>query len=302
MAKSVFLTGGTGFVGRYLARLLLRSGYRVVCLTRNRHWHEPAAVDFVHGALTDSNACERVMQDCDTVLHLAGATGKQARSAYFQVNRDGTAALIQNAKRAGVKRFVFISTIAVKFPDISRYFYAQSKQQAETLVAESGLDWTIIRPTMIFGPGSATMAALNRLATLPYIPVFGNGRASLQPVFVEDLVQMIAAVAEGTGFTLRTVEIGGPEVISVQQLLERMRYAAGLGKSRIVHLPFKPIAFTLRMMEPILQPLLPVTEGQLISLVNDGTAAPDPLLSSWLPGMQTIDKMLQFRKTENGSA
>jgi nucleoside-diphosphate-sugar epimerase len=303
MGDSICITGASGFLGTRLLDRLQRSGRKLACLGRRKPIAASGKVEFIEGDLLDRGTVRRAVEGCGTVVHLAAVTGKQSPGEYFRVNRDGTEVLASEARRAGVGRFLYISTIAVKFPDISRYHYAQSKQQAEAIVAASGLPWTIIRPTMIFGPGSPVFEGLKRLASLPVVPIFGNGRARVQPVFVGDLASVIATLAEADEFAGRTIEVGGPDVLSIGQLLLRIRNAAGIPNGRVIHLPVGPIAACLSLLEPMMRQLLPVTAGQLASFTSDGTAAPDPCVARWQAGMRGVEEMLRATAKERaGSA
>ena len=177
---TVFLTGGSGFVGRRVASLLEARGHRVAQLIR-RGPHE--------GDLLDDESHAQLMQGADVVVHLAAATGKVPPAEYARTNVEGTGSILRAANRAGVPRVLFISTIAVKFSDTSRYFYAESKAKAERLVASSGLRYTIVRPTMVGGAGSPVITGLARLAGLPLIPVFGGASCRVQPIARDDLAQ-----------------------------------------------------------------------------------------------------------------
>ncbi len=300
MAVSIFLTGGSGFLGRRVLDRLKAQNVRVVCLVRKRPAIRSETIEFIPGELADRDSYSEALRKCDVILHLAAATGKNAPGEYFRVNRDGTAALLLEAKRAGISRFTYVSSIAAGFRDISKYPYAQSKRQAESLVSESGLHWTIIRPTMIFGPESPVLAGLRRLAALPVMPVFGNGRALVQPIFVDDLADVMTATLQDDPGE-RTFEIGGPEVLSIEELLCRIRGALGIRSRRIVHLPAEPLAAVLEWIEPALRSILPISAGQLASFTNDGVAMPDRAPGEWPAGLRGIDEMLQVLTT-NGSA
>jgi NADH dehydrogenase len=292
MERSILLTGASGFLGsRLLGRVAARRA-RVVCLGRRRPAAGAANIEFVSGDLLHVESCRRALAGCDTVLHLAAATGKHPRAEYFRINRGGTEVLLRQAREAGVARFLYVSTIAAKFNDRAHYHYAESKEQAEELVRESGLNWTIIRPTMIFGPGSPVQGGLERIASFPVIPVFGNGRTPVQPIFVEDAADAIARVLDSSLFDRRIVEIGGPEVLGIEELLLRMRRVAGVGNRRAIHLPVGPLAACLAAIEPVLRPLLPITAGQLASFKNAGTAAHDCSVADWQSGMRRVDQML----------
>jgi nucleoside-diphosphate-sugar epimerase len=291
---SIFLTGANGFVGRRLLPLLASCpNRRVVCLVRSKPAGSQANnVEFVVGDLLDSPAYADALASCDAVIHLAAATGKQAPADYFRINRDGSQTLVTAAERAGARRFVHVSTIAVNFPDKSHYPYAQSKQQAEVAIRQSSLEWTIVRPTMILGTNAPALEGLARLAALPLVPMFGDGRNPVQPILAEDLAAFLLATLEGETLIGRTLEVGGPQVLSIENLLLRIRCAIGKGSVRVVHLPARPLATCLAWVEPWLRPLLPLTAGQLASFTNPGSIAPDAWVEARQMGMKNVEEML----------
>ncbi len=291
----IFLTGATGFLGsRVLTRLSRNPQQTVICLIRGTPPSgHPPNVHFVRGDLLEPALYTQALTECDTVLHLAAATGKNAPAEYMRVNRDGTKALLDAARRAGVERFLFVSTIAVKFPDKSHYYYAQSKQLAEEAIMQSEMQWTIVRPTMIFGSGSPVLEGLARLATLPLVPVFGDGRALVQPIFVDDLADCLTEMCDTRDLAGQTIEIGAPEVLSIENLLLRIRR----GKTTVLHLPARPISVSLGFLETFLRPVLPITAGQLCSFTNDGTITASPWVRDRQTRMKGIDEMLGLSQT-----
>jgi nucleoside-diphosphate-sugar epimerase len=304
MAGSIFLTGANGFLGsRVLSRLSGVADRKIVCLSRRKSaGNQCENVEFVQGDLLNREDYARALAGCDIVIHLAAATGKHTPVEYLRVNRDGTEALVLEARQAGVQRFLHVSTIAVKFRDKSRYYYAQSKQQAEAVVAQSGLRWTIVRPTIILGRIAPALESLSRLAALPVVPVFGDGRTLVQPVFVDDLAACLVAILEEDVFDGQTMEIGGPEVLSIEDLLLRIRRVQGGRRARVIHLPARFIATCLGWMEPFLGPLLPFTAGQLASFTNPGTITPDPWVSRQQTRMKNVNEILQSLANEHGPA
>jgi nucleoside-diphosphate-sugar epimerase len=304
MTGSIFLTGATGYLGSRLLSCLTADGNRrIVCLCRRKPADCPSGnVEFVQGNLLDREDYADAIAGCDTVVHLAAATGKHAPAEYMRINRDGTEALAIEARRAGVQRFLYVSTIAVKFLDKSRYPYAQSKEQAEGIVVKSGLRWVIARPTLILGKNAPGLISLSRLAGLPIVPVFGDGRTLVQPVFVDDLAACLAAILKDDRFEGQTIEIGGPEVLSIEDLLLSIRRARGGRGWPVMHLPARPIAACLGWMEPFLRPLLPFTAGQLASFSNVGTIDPDPWVEQQQVKMKSVDEMLQSVANEQSPA
>ena len=155
---------------------------------------------------------------------------------------------------------------------------------------------------MILGKNAPVLASLARLAALPVVPVFGDGRVPVQPVFVDDLADCLAALLDEEGFDGATLEIGGPEVLTIEDLLLRIRRAGGKPPGPVVHLPARAIARGLGWMEPLFLPLLPFTAGQLASFSNAGATAPHP----WVAGRQNrmigVNEMLGMPANEYASA
>ncbi len=294
---SLFLTGGTGFVGRaLLARLLARPAGDVTCLVR-----DPARLVLPAGGrtprvvrddLSNVEALAAAMQGCDVVLHLAASTGKATAAAHQHANLEGTRTLIAAARQAGVPRFIYVSTIAAGFPDQRFYPYAASKAAAEVAVRESGLDWTIIRPTIVLGPGSPIGTAFAKLAGGPAVMMFGNGRARVQPIDVGDLADLLVAVLDSAAVSHQTIDAGGPQAISFEELLTGVRQRLRGTRTPVLHLPLTPLRYALATLEPLLFPVLPLTAGQLAAFANDSVARPHPLTTALRPGMRSIDQML----------
>lgn len=270
----LFITGGSGFVGTALLRRLAeRAVADAAVLTRSHGGTgtEGPGWRWLYGDLLDSSSYRTALERGGTVLHLAAATGRASARRHREVNVEGTSRLLAAARRAGSGRIVYVSSIAARFEDIRYYPYAAAKREAERLVRESGIPYTIVRPTMVFGPGSPVEQGLRRLATAPVPFVFGSGDVRVQPVDVEVLAQRLIEVVEATDASGDVLEIGGPEILSLNELLERLRRASGKGPARIRHIPVRPVRAILAGIEAVIGPRLPITAGQLASFINDGT-------------------------------
>lgn len=292
MPHGLFITGANGFVGRCLLRRLDPALYgKVVCLTRRPEaLKDHAGIELVAADLLDSGSYGDALAGCDTVLHLAAVTGKARPAEYFRVNRDGTQALLDQCRTHGVRNFLHVSSIAAGFKNVRRYWYAQSKREAEAAVAASGLAYTIVRPTVILGPGSPVWQSFAKLAKLPVTPVFGKGTAKIQPIDVEDLADCLLALVREGSFRNETLDLGGPEAVGIEEFLRGARRTLLGREARVVHVPLRPTQVFLGLLEPLLLPLLPVTAGQLASFGEDGTAAPNRLCPH--DRMKTIQEML----------
>jgi uncharacterized protein YbjT (DUF2867 family) len=188
--KTIAVTGGTGFVGSHLLRLSLGEGYDVRALTRG--WKPPEeGIAWVDGALDRPESLAKLAQDADAVIHIAGLINAD-RPAFEAVNVVGTAAMIDAARKAGVRRFIHVSSLAAREPELSAYGW--SKERSERVVAASGLQWTIIRPPAVYGPGDRETLELFRMARRGLVALPPFGRFSL--IHVEDLCRLILAVLD----------------------------------------------------------------------------------------------------------
>ncbi|MBI3665243.1 MAG: NAD-dependent epimerase/dehydratase family protein [Acidobacteria bacterium] len=302
MPTSLFITGASGYVGRRLLSLIDPATYRTIyCLTRSglpsRQPEPEAKMHWVTGDLLDSAAYAGPLACCDAVVHLAALTGKHKAAAYFRVNTEGTRVLVDACRKAGVRNFLHVSTIAVKFRDQSRYYYAQSKKLGEEIVAQSDLRFTILRPTIVVGNRAPVLESLCRLARAPWIPLFGGGQVEVQPIYVDDLIHSILSILDEEMFENQTLDLGGPEVLSMEDMLIRLRRALGRKEARLVRIPVGLIRPFLALFEKLFLPIMPLTAGQLASFANDGTIESNPFFERLRPRMKSFDEALRLATT-----
>jgi uncharacterized protein YbjT (DUF2867 family) len=186
--RTLAVTGGTGFVGRHLLRMAAAAGYEVRALTRRAQEPEEG-ITWVEGALDRPETLAALCEGADAVIHIAGLINGD-RAAFEAVNAGGTAAMIDAARKAGVRRFVHVSSLAAREPDLSAYGW--SKAKSERIVAASGLDWTILRPPAVYGPGDRETMELFRMARRGLVALPPHGRFSV--IHVADLCRLILAV------------------------------------------------------------------------------------------------------------
>jgi NADH dehydrogenase len=301
MGRPIFITGAGGFAGRRVLARLQALGGPVIALDRSGSLASasaPPQLAVVRGDLTRPESYRAALAGCDTVVHLAAATGRAAADLHARINVDGTAALVDACREAGVSRLLFVSSIAAGFPDLRGYAYGRSKRDAEDVVRRSGLRLAIVRPTMIFGPGSPVQASLERLATLPAAVVPGRGTVRVQPIEVDDVARAIVEVISLDWFDGETFEIGGRDTVTVDQLLLRMRRVRRPDAQRIVHVPLALLQPPLRAAELIgLLRVLPLSAGQLTSFAVDGVASPNALQDR-LRDAAGLDTMLEAAGAE----
>jgi uncharacterized protein YbjT (DUF2867 family) len=199
--RTLAITGGTGFVGSHLLRLALAEGYDVRALTRG--WKPPEDdIAWVDGALDRPDTLAKLAAGADAIVHVAGAINAPDRSGFEAVNVAGTAAMIDAARKAGVRRFVHISSLAAREPGLSDYGW--SKARSERLVAASGLEWTIVRPPAVYGPGDRETFELFKMARRGLVALPPGGRFSV--IHVEDLCRLILALLDDSDSWSETYE------------------------------------------------------------------------------------------------
>jgi len=187
----IAVTGGTGFVGSHLVDAALAAGHEVIALTR-RDQPPRERVSWISGDLHDRAALERLVDEADAVIHVAGVISAQGAAAFEKGNVEGTLAMLAAATAGGVRRFVHVSSLAAREPNLS--LYGASKAKAEGLVHGSGLDWAIVRPPAVYGPGDRETLELFRMARLGVMLMPPKGRVSL--IHVDDLARLLLALAD----------------------------------------------------------------------------------------------------------
>lgn len=189
--RTLAVTGGTGFVGSHLLRIAVAAGFEVRALTRG--WKPPEeGIDWIDGALDRPDSLFKLCVGADAVVHVAGAINAPDRAGFERVNVAGTAAMIDAARKAKLRRFVHVSSLAAREPKLSDYGW--SKAKSERLVAASGLDWTILRAPAVYGPGDRETFELFRMARRGFVPLPPRGRLSL--LHAEDLSRLILVLLD----------------------------------------------------------------------------------------------------------
>jgi len=192
------ITGGTGFLGGHVLREAAARGLAVTALARSAQLPGPG-VRWIEGSLEDHPSLAALVEGADAVIHIAGAINTPTLAGFVAANVTGTASLLTAAEAAGVRRFVHVSSLSAREPDLSNYGW--SKAASEALIARSSLDWTIVRPPAIYGAGDREMLELFRIAKRRgIVPLPPRGRLSL--IEAGDLARLLldlAPAAEAAG-------------------------------------------------------------------------------------------------------
>ncbi len=282
--STIVVTGASGFVGSHVVPHLIASGHRVVAPVRNE-----AAADLVRGRLAESRRAAlecrpgdvdrpetlpAALAGADAVVHLAALPRDwNGGRDLARVNTEGTRHVLDAARAAGVRRFVHLGALGVA--DDPTLHYASSKARAERLVAESGLDWTILKPSLLWGPGDGFFNILADLVRISpgVMPITGSGASRFQPLSVDDLARVVGLCLERPETIGGTYELGGPRVWTYREIAAEV--LAGMGRRRIlVPMPVAVIRLVAGTAEAIHLPF-PVATDQLRQLRLDNVGPID---------------------------
>ncbi|MEK6643989.1 MAG: complex I NDUFA9 subunit family protein [Planctomycetota bacterium] len=297
----VVVTGATGFVGRYVVRELVVRGHQPVCIARDIERLSAQTRDLgagrvqaVAGGLSDPRALATACEGADAVIHLVGVIFEKPMigQTFHRVHVEGTQRVVEAAKSAGVRRIVHMSALGARLNAPSEYH--RTKAMAEGIVCESGLDYTIFRPSIIHGPDGEFMRMMRTFVCdmmvpsigfiptpFPVIPYFGDGQARLQPVSVKDVAQCFVAALSEPATIGKAFDLGGPEAVTWKELYRICRATIPGAKAwkPIVGQPVwaaKLLAATV-MKLPILPAILRFNSGQVDMSQEDSVCDSAPV-------------------------
>ncbi|MGK2961624.1 MAG: NAD(P)H-binding protein [Gemmatimonadaceae bacterium] len=277
--RPVVVTGASGLVGTHLCEQLSRQGWKVRAIVRNtgkaaqRLGHLP--IEIRTGDIRNVADVRSALSGAESLVHLAAIAIEKAGQTYHDVNTDATRVLIDSAKAEGVERLVYMSQNGAD--SASPYAFLRSKGVAQDMVQESSLKWTVLRPSVIFGPEDEFVNVLARLVRLsPLVfPLPGGGTALFQPVAVADVARAVVSVLGDDSTVRHKYGIGGPAPLSLRQMTERILIAMGASRS-LVGVPVAVIRPLVALAERML-PNPPVTTGLLDLLEIDNVIEPNDL-------------------------
>ena len=270
----VTVFGGSGFVGRYAVRALAADGWRVRAAVRRPdlagYLQPMGAVGQVHGVqanLRYPDSVRRAIEGSEAVVNLVGILTKSGAQTFQAVHVAGARAAAKAAREAGAKTFVHVSAIGADRKSWSRY--ARTKAAGEAAVLAEFPSAVILRPSLVFGPEDQLF---NRFAAMagysPFLPLIGGGRTRLQPVYAGDVAAAIASACAGRAKPHTIYELGGPEVVTFRELLDKTM--AWSGRRRLyLRIPFWLAKLGALATLPLPNSLRPLTVDQVRMLQAD---------------------------------
>jgi len=266
----IFVTGGTGFVGNHIIGALLALGERVRCLVRPgsekklRH-----KVEIAKGDIFSPDLAEK-MEGCKAIIHLIGIIREFPKKGitFEKLHVEATHFALEAAKKAGIKRFIHMSALGTGPEAISQYH--KTKFRAENLVKESGLVYTIFRPSVIYGPYDHFVSMLSKIIKIsPILPIIGDGLYKMQPVPVKTVALAFALSLYLPASENQVFEVGGAQVLSYKEIVDTI--ASVLNKKiKKVYVPLEMVNFFTKKLQNL--SLYPLTEEMLTMLLAGNVA------------------------------
>ncbi len=281
--RRVFVTGGTGFVGRAVIHALRAEGCAVRCLVRRgseRDLRGLGAIERLEGDVMSRQSLDHAMDGCDAVIHLVGIIREHPAIGvtFERVHTQGTINVLEAAAAVGARRYVHMSALGTRSGARSRYH--QTKWAAEEAVRASPVPWTIFRPSIIYGRGDGFVSVLARmLQRLPVVPIIGAGRQRLQPVPVAHVAQGFVRALSIDASVKHTYDVGGPEPVTMVDLIDRVAAAMGRRRPIKAHVPLGLVRTVTRALYRFSD--YPLTPDQLLMLEEENTCEPGPFYETF---------------------
>lgn len=280
-SPAVTVFGATGFLGRAIARELADDGWEVRIAARNPEMPIPGiATDRSVRLATDirdEGSVAEALEGASAVVNAVSLYKQKPGLSFRDIHVDGAARVARCAREAGVDRLVHVSGIGASSHSSSAYVRARG--QGESAVQEAFEGATIVRPSVLFGPGGGIQDSLQAVCRLPLIPLFGRGNTRLQPVFVDDVATAIGAIMRRPESAGRTYELGGADLLAYRELLAQVLRSSER-KRQLVPVPFPLWRLIAGMLAILPQPPLTISQVQLME--RDNVADPE------IPGFKEL--------------
>jgi NADH dehydrogenase len=292
---TVLVTGGTGFVGTGIVHALRAEDRPVRCLVRDRRKGSTLASwgsELIGGDMTDAASLRRAVEGCDRVIHLV-AIRSGRRSEFQRLMEQGTRDLVAAAREAGVARFVLMSALGAseETKDLVPYYHA--KWDMEQTVKAPGLEHVIFRPSFIFAEEGGALGEFKRVVKLsPVTPVVGSGERRLQPIWRDDVAAYFAKSLDLPEAANRTFELGGPDVVTWDELWRRLRRALGIRRRPLLHVPVAAMRVQATLLEALPNP--PLTRDLLkMLLAGDNVVSDTAAVETFRLPLVPLDEQLR---------
>ncbi|MBC7876335.1 MAG: NAD(P)H-binding protein [Anaerolineales bacterium] len=273
----IAITGGTGFIGRHLARDLIAHGHEVIVIARGNYSRNTQPIEgatFIALDANDTTKLTEAFRGCEAVAHCAGTSVEDGKQTLQRLHADGARSAVTAAENAGVKKFVLLSYLSVR-PNVNSA-YLTTKWQGEEIVRASKINYTILKAGLVYGAGDHLLNNLSNLfKKMPIFAQVGLKEKQVRLLAVEDLVNVIReTLLDETRLSRQTVAVTGPEEFPFSRAAKRI--AKAMGKPSLIVLPF-PVFFhrILAFFSERFMPKPLITKSQ-VQMLADGISQATP--------------------------
>ena len=281
----ICITGATGFIGRNLVNRLGKNGSVLKLLYHNQKpdFPENDRTEYVAGGLEDSESLTELCKETEVLIHLIGIIVETRHKKFQTTVVQGTKEVVQAAVKAGVKRIIYMSAIGANKHGSTMYF--RTKSEAEEIVKSSGIEYTIFRPSLVYGKQDGFLTLQSKiLKRSPVSPIIGSGKFLMQPVYIDDLTKAVFNSLTNPESINRTIEIGGPQRLEYREIIELIKKQMGIRRLNF-HVPLWFMKVNARFLELLLSPP-PFTVDQM-RMLEEGSIADIEFMRSHL-GVEPI--------------
>ncbi len=289
----ILITGASGFIGSHLTQALLDKGHEVLACVRSpeevlTRWPQVTAIkaDFT----TDHSVADWIpqLESVDVAINAVGIIRESGAQTFDALHTQAPTALFQACESAGVKRVIQISALGADESAISHYH--RSKLSADRYLRESSLDWAILMPSIVYGPGAKSMALFKAIAALPFVPLIDAGDQQIQPIYISDMTKAVVELVDFPSPLRADIEMVGPAPITMKYLYSKLRNWLGLGKARFFSIPYRLALYSARWVGLLGQ--TPITDEAVQMLRNGNTSEVEPFVSRFGYKPKSVETVL----------
>lgn len=261
----IAITGASGFIGSNIVKRLLQDNHQLTLLSHRANPQTSAMpnVKTVAGSTDNDDSLKSAFSGADVIIHLVGIIVETRTKSFQKTVIEGTQNVIQAAQQVGVSKIVYLSALGTS--DKAQTKYHKSKYAAERAIINSGLEFIIFRPSLVYGAGDGFVSMLSsQIKKLPFAPVIGSGKYLFQPIYIDDLCEAVGRCLTNSNCLGKIIDLAGDERLEYLEILDNIKKA--LGKKRMnFHIPLTVMRFVARFLEMFLKPA-PVTVDQMTML------------------------------------
>jgi len=238
---NILITGASGFIGGHITDALIQQGHRVTVCVRKREcaqqrWPDAQIVTADFSQAQTISAWLPRLEHVDVVINAVGIIRESGSQRFKALHTDSPCILFKACEQAGVNSVIQISALGADESAFSQYHL--SKRAADECLMGLALNWTILLPSIVYGPGAKSMAFFRALAALPFTPIIAEGDQQLQPVHIDDVVRSVVQIIHSAEQKRLRIELVGPEAITIKQMYSCLRDWLGLGRPRYISIPY----------------------------------------------------------------